>query len=143
MLKQPIYSRSTKWGLFLLVLICSSSLLSSFKPDEPYFYYAFGRKIYLQPNYEKLVVVLKATDSAGRLTSKANSFRWHNNKTLELTFNSKEGSDEARAVVQQYSGVASINPVYVVEGRMEKYLTNEIVVGFKRGTLVSEIPLAR
>ena len=52
------------------------------------------------------------------LTHKASSFKWLDNKTLELSYNSKEMRDEVLFTSANQTGIASINPVYIVEDRL-------------------------
>ena len=123
----------------LVTLILSNLILSSFQEFErPLFYYAFDGKVYLQQNDKKLVVRFSTLHHADTLINRANSFKWHDQKTLELSFASKEIRDQVLVAGFRQKEIASINPVYVVENRLERCLTNEILLQFKKNITMLE-----
>jgi subtilisin family serine protease len=134
-MKKCFYASSTCIACLLLLLV----LTAYQTPGKPRFYYAFNKKIFLDPVRNRFTVTFGNVQQANlaktnRAMNKV-AMKWKNARQAVIDIGSTQSITE---VINTLDGIQQYQPVYKA-AKQELYLTDEVILKLKPGVTLQSV----
>ncbi|SDC01442.1 S8 family serine peptidase [Williamwhitmania taraxaci] len=133
-----------RYILFTVLLLCIAAIMSFTRSNNSSFYYAYGEKVYLNEQDNRLVVRYNQGKKSDRkqisLFSKLADklIEWKDDSTCIITVDASE-RDVFKDEISKQTDVKSCNPVYSINTGLEMGVTDEFLVKFHENVPQAEI----